>query len=148
MESKSSQGTMKRLVMDVLFRNKHQDGVDRLMHATDVFERGKQFAQYECLEFEINEIPETGEKGQTLQNLFNLMKKGFEENEGYKIIFMGVRIYGDGRPKEITPVFRKDIQSLSMIQNGKLGWSLFKDVLEHLGWEVETDDKMHLTKVT
>ena len=127
-----------KVVLDILYRNKMANMVNRLMHIGDVFEKGKQFVQFVEVSFVVERI-------EPLEEVVKKIKKNVE-SKGH-VVFVGIRSIGGVRPEKAIVYFDPEIQTLSMIEDNTLKRCLFKDLLEHLGYKVEVDQSMHVTNV-
>ena len=125
------------VLVDFFGGNRMAGQIDKLMHAADLYESGKIFACYDS-------VVVVGKPD--LNALCKHYKAAWEETGGY-VVFVGIRSINNVRGKGYPLYFKEEIQSLSMVRKGDLCWVLFKDALEALGYEVETDKSMHVTKV-
>lgn len=114
---------------------------DELMHAADMFEKGKRLGEHWCIEID------TADTEETLKHIHSNVKKSIERLKGY-VLFVGVRTVGGIPYHDTHCFFEQGVQSVSFVKKGKLkGWLLFRDMLEALGYEVKTDKTMHVTVV-
>ena len=125
------------VLLDMFCGNEMAKKMNRIMHDVDVFEKGKQLAIYEKIEI-------TGNVNREL--LCENMKKAWEKAGGY-VLFVAISHINGVRVRDYPLYLREGIQSLSMVQKGELGWIMFKKALEHLGYEVEVDQQMHVLSV-
>ena len=123
-----------KIILDVLAGDRQ---VNHLMHCADVFEDGKQLADYDQIEVDIAlDIP----KDMSASEFQDKMKLAHEKS-GKNVVFMSI-IKLDGVPtNEYPPYIMEGVQTIS---SGKK-WGLFKDVLENFGYEVEHTDRMIVT---
>jgi hypothetical protein len=127
------------VVLDVFGGSKMMKFQNNFMHCGDVFEQGKQLAEH-------FQLTVTGNPN--LDMLCENVKNAYEKaGEGY-ILFVAIRSIDGERSKEPKAYIKEGIQTLSMEQNGTLGWSLFKDILTHLGYEVKTNEHMMVETVS
>ena len=104
------------------------------MHAGDVFEQGKQLGELETWELE-------GENILVFEVLKSFLK-AYEENKK-QVVFLGLRSMDDKPVENFEHYFMKGVQTIS---NGhKFG--LFRDLLKGLGYHVEVDENMRVTRV-
>ena len=125
------------ILMDMFCGNKIAKQVNKMMHAVNVFEPGKQLALYEKVEI-------TGNANR--EHLCENMKNAWEKIGGY-VLFVAISHINGVRTRQYPYYLKEGIQTLSMVQNNDLGWILFKRALEGLGYEVETDQHMHVLSV-
>ena len=123
----------KSIVMDILFGDKMANKINGFMHAADMFEAGKQFALFE-------RVVVTGEPN--IEKLPTNMRDAYEKAGGY-LIFASVRTIDGNKPEKTITWFKEGVQSIS---NGEK-WRTFKEVLAKLGYDAETDEHMHVTKI-
>jgi hypothetical protein len=120
-----------KLIIDAIIGDKF---INDFMHSGDVFEQGKQLGKLETWELEGENIL-----------VFEVLKpflKAYKEDKKH-VIFLGLRSM-DGKPVEnFEHYFMKGVQTIS---NGhKFG--LFRDLLKGLGYQVEVDENMRVTRV-
>jgi hypothetical protein len=127
-------------ILDVFGGNSMMKLQNELMHAADVFENGKQFADFSQVEIVSHGLPNTA-------IICTSLKNSYERAGGY-VLFAAIRSVDGKRCEEPKAYIQNGIQTITMLQNGELGWALFKDLLEHLEYEVETDEFMHVESVT
>lgn len=125
------------VVVDMFCGNEMCKKVNELMHVVDMFESGKQLVTYE--QYTITGKPD-------LQKLCRNVKDAWEKMGGY-VVFVGISYINGERVSGYPAYIKEGVQSLSISQNGDLGWLLFKKALEHIGYEVETDQRMHVLNV-
>lgn len=127
------------IVLDVFGGDKMLKLQNNFMHCGDVFEKGKHLSEH-------FKITITGKPN--LDKLCENFKNSFEKaSEGY-ILFVAIRSINGERCKEPKAYIKEGIQTLSMVQNGELGWSLFRDILSQLGYEVKTNQYMMVESVS
>jgi len=126
------------VVVDILGATKELKRENDLLHSLDMFEEGKMRVAYFPCELEINGIPE-GDVCETIEELHR-------ERGGY-VVFVGIREIAGNKPPQPLNWFMGGIQSVSMTQKGKHGWSLFSDILKQLGYSPEVDEKMRVVAV-
>lgn len=127
-----------KVTVDLFSVNKTGSKINELMHAADLFEPGKILANHDQI---------IVEGKPNLEKLCENLRAAWEEQGGY-VVFAGINSINGIKSKGHPVYFKEEVQSLSMVQNNDLGWGLFKEILEKLGYEVETDQTMHVTKVT
>jgi hypothetical protein len=127
------------VVLDVFGGTKMQKFQNDFMHCGDVFEKGKHLAEH-------YQIVVTGNPN--LEKLCENYKNAYEKASGGYILFVAIKSIDGKRTKEPKAYIKEGIQSISMVQNGELGWSLFKDLLTHLGYEVKTNQYMMVESVS
>lgn len=119
----------KKIIIDVV----HGDTkINAFMHAADVFESGKQLGEHQTIEV-------TGDPD--LEKLSLNLKETFEKADR-NVSFIGIRTV-DGVRVEPRPYIRPNTQSISDGHN----FGLFKNLLESLGYQVETTQYMHVTSI-
>ena len=126
------------IIIDFLGGDKQAKFMNEFMHAGDVFEPGKQFAIHE-------RFTVTGNDSVNLEKLCERVADAYKKADGYAV-FVGIRTIDGKRPENSYAWFMKGVQSISMKQKS-LGWATFKSILEQLGYEVETDDSLIVTKI-
>lgn len=107
---------------------------DEFMHAADVFEPGKKLGESFTLKV-------TG-KNIGISILTHNLKVALE-SEKQNVWFIALSKVAGRTPKKKYEIITPGIQTIS---NGN-NWCLFKDVLAKIGFEVETDERMHVTKL-
>lgn len=125
--------------LEVLGGSEEEKFINHLMHAADVFEKGKQFANYYT-------VMVTGNPNLTklCENLANAYEK-----VGRYAVFIGIKSINGQKPENPHVWFMKDVQSISMITEDRGAcWSLFKDILVTLGYNVLTDEHMRVIQVS
>lgn len=126
------------IIVDILGGNEMAKFTNDMMHAADMFEKGKQLATHESLI--VKGTPD-------LSKLCKLIKDGWEKAGGY-VVFVGIRTVNGKRPNNSYSYFMEGVQSISMKQKNKpLAWGLFKDILSQMGYEVETDESMKVINI-
>lgn len=128
-----------KIEIDVFGGNSDMKMQNEMMHCVDMFEAGKQLAQYNRVTMDI--------EPQSLKGICEIVKGIYEEAGGY-VLFAAISRVDGKREPHIQLQLKEGIQTLSMLQNGSLGWTLFKDALVRLGYSVETDERMRVTNVT
>ncbi len=124
--------------IDFLGGDKTAKFTNELMHAADMFERGKQFATHD--RFVVTGNPD-------LPKLCERIANAYEQAGGYAV-FVGIRKINGKRVTEPYAWFMSGVQSISMKQENKpLGWALFKDILEQLDYTAKTDKNMRVVAV-
>lgn len=119
----------KTIILDVI----HGDHkLNAFMHASDVFEDGKQLGEH--MTFEVKGTPD-------LDKLCVNMKELFEKADR-NVSFVAIRTI-DGVRVEPKAYFRPNTQSIS--DGHRFG--LFKEMLEQIGYKVETTKFMQVTSV-
>lgn len=119
----------KTIILDVI----HGDHkLNAFMHASDVFEDGKQLGEH--MTFEVKGTPD-------LDKLCVNMKELFEKADR-NVSFVAIRTI-DGVRVEPKAYFRLNTQSISDGQR----FGLFKEMLEQIGYKVETTKFMQVTSV-
>lgn len=111
---------------------------NELMHATDTFENGKQFAIHS--RFVVTGNP-------NLNTLCKHIADAHNKAGGYAV-FVGIRKIDGKRVNDGKTWFMNGVQSLSMKQGDQpLSWGMFKDVLVQLDYAVKTDAHMRVIEV-
>jgi hypothetical protein len=119
----------KKIILDVV----HGDAkMNAFMHAADVFEYGKQLGELQS--FEVAGDPDLDKLSENIKELFEKVDRN--------VSFVGIRTI-DGVRVEPRPYIRPDTQSISDGHN----FGLFKELLEALGYKVETTQYMQVTTV-
>lgn len=121
--------------IDFLGGNKQAKFMNEFMHCGDVFESGKQLAIHDRFTVMGNDCV-------NLEKLCERIANAYEQAGGYAV-FVGIRSIDDKSVDNSYAWFMKDVQSISM---GKK-WGLFKDILEQLGYKVETDEHMRVISI-
>ena len=113
---------------------------NQLMHATDIFERGKQLATHERISFVVTGNPR-------LSILCERIATACEKTGGYAV-FVGIRKKNGKRVANPYAWVMSGVQSISMKQGNKpLGWALFRDILAQLDYKAKTDENMRVVSV-
>lgn len=120
-----------KIIVDIIYGDKAQN---EFMHHCDVFESSKQLGRYEQIEI-------SGEEGVDIDNITTNLKHAYEQF-GRNVIFVSVRQVG---PTLTNDYERYIMPNVSTISSGKK-WGLFKDGLERMGYKVETNERMQVTK--
>ena len=124
--------------LDFLGGDKMSKMKNDLMHAADMFEKGKQFAIHD--RFVVTGNP-------NLRTLCKTIADASVKSGGYAV-FIGIRKINGKRVNKAHAWFMKGVQSISMKQDGQeLGWAMFKDILEQLDYAVETDEYMRVIAI-
>jgi regulator of RNase E activity RraA len=127
------------VTLDVFGGDKMIKMQNDFMHASDVFERGKQLVKY--FQMEIRGDPD-------MQKLCENAKNAFEKGtEGY-VVFIAIRDVDGVRCDNPRAVFKEGVQTLSMERDSGLKWGLFKDILGQLGYKTETNEFMMVQSVS
>ena len=116
----------------MLFANQHMAQVDEIMHVCDMFEATKKTAQHERTKFVV-------ETESDLQMVLDDLKMSLFETfskEGY-VVFMQLK-----SEDKKSYQFMKNVNTISIVQHDRLGWALFKDVLNQIDVECKTDERM------
>lgn len=121
-----------KIILDIIHGDKAQN---EFMHHCDVFENSKQLGNHEEICFSV-------EDGIDLDNLTTNLKDAYEKS-GRNVVFVSVRQVG----LTLTNDYERYIMpNVSTISSGKK-WGMFKDGLDKMGYEVETNERMQVTKV-
>jgi hypothetical protein len=123
-----------KLLLDVFAGDRQ---VNHLMHCADVFEAGKQLADYNQIEIDIAlDIP----KDISASDFLGKLKLAYEQ-AGKNVVFMNI-IQTDGvKTNEFLPYMMEGVQTIST--GNKFG--MFHKILTQLGYEVETNERMMVT---
>lgn len=124
-----------KIEIDLLGGNTKAKFMNNFMHWGDVFEEGKQLAVHERFTVVGNDCVD-------LEKLCERIANAYEQAGGYAV-FVGIRKIDNKRVDCSNAWFLKDVHSISMGNK----WGLFKDILNHLGYIVETDENMRVTFV-
>lgn len=119
----------KLIILDVIHG---EDKLNKFMHACDMFEDGKQLGEH--MRFEVKGNPDLDKLSVNMKELF--------EKADRNVSFVGIRTI-DGVRVEPKAYFRPNTQSISDGHN----FGLFKEMLEQLGYQVETTKFMQVTSV-
>lgn len=132
--------------IDFLGGDKNVKFMNDMMHAGDVFEKGKQFAVHNRFVL-TGTITQNlfGPEDEELNNVCSKLANASIKSGGYAV-FVGIRSV-NGKRVEPRAWFMPEIQSISMYQGENLGWALFKDILSHLEYNVKTDQYMRVISV-
>ena len=122
-----------KVILDIIHGNKTQN---EFMHHCDVFENSKQLGKHE-------ELCVSGKDGIDIDNLTTNLKDAYEKS-GRNVVFVSVKQVGSTLTNDYE---RYIMPNVSTISSGKK-WGMFKDGLERMGYEVETDEHMRVTGVT
>lgn len=133
--------------IDFLGGDKNLKLMNDMMHAVNMFEKGKQLAIHNRFSI-TGEIKQNlfGPEDPELNEICAKIANAFVKSDGYAV-FVGIRSV-NGKRVEPRAWFMPEIQSISMHQNGELGWALFKDILSHLEYTVQTDQQMRVISVS
>lgn len=112
--------------------------LDKFMHAVDCFESGKRLAVFERMT--VTGDPDLTKLCENIKNALEQVKR--------ELLFIAINSIDGVRSKEPYAYIRPKIQTLSMYQNGNLGFGLFKDILGQLGHKAKTNETMEVTRVT
>ena len=123
-----------KILLDVIFFPNQK--MNELAHALDVFDNTKQLGLYE--EFIVD-----GSEHMDLENLCENICNSLEHKEGgsANVTFIAITEI-DGVPNKIYPPYIKE--GVSSISNGH-HYGMFNELLEQLGYVVETDDRVRVT---
>ena len=126
-----------KIRFDAIYGDKQ---INEFMHACDVFEKGKQLADYKPFTVILS-----FEKGRENPNDENIMKifDGFIQvtSKTYNLVFFAITII-DGKPtNRFKPYIKKDVQSITTGYD----WGMFNKLLETIGYEVEHTQFMQVT---
>ena len=111
---------------------------NNFMHYADVFEDGKQLANYEC--FIITGRP-------NLEKLSINIKESLEKLNR-NVVFVAIRSVDNVRVSNPNAYIKPNVQTISMVQNGNLGFAMFNDCLLNLGYKVVTNECMQVLSVS
>lgn len=116
--------------MDLIYAEKN---IDDFMHAADVFEISKRLGKHECIVVKGGDIK--------IHELVVNMKNALEK-AGMVVTFVGIN-HIDGEVFNFPEPYVKE--GTSCISNGRQ-WGLLKDLLMSIGYKVETNERMQVTK--
>jgi hypothetical protein len=119
--------------VDAIFGDKN---LNEFMHAVDMFEEGKQLAEYCPLVI-------TANSEVNLENVVENMRKSLD-SAGMNVVFVALKSVDGNKSEDIKAFIKPNVQTLS---SGKK-FGLFKDHLERIGYQVETDKYMHVLSVS
>lgn len=125
--------------VDFLGGNRQTRFMDEFMHAADMIEPGKKYVCYEQYSIECSEIS-------MLEDFCGKFARAHNDAGGHAV-FVGIRSIDGKKPEKPLVWFAEGVHSLSMLQDGKHGWGLFKDILTQLGYEATTDDRMRVISI-
>jgi hypothetical protein len=125
------------IILDVLCSDKFRND---FMHYTDVFEEGKQLAEFHAYEIEATGNP-------NLNKFCENFKNSLEEAGKQNVVFVAIRKMNDEFHPNYPKYFKPNVQTLSIHQNGTLGWTLFKNILKNLQYNVTTDERMRVISI-
>lgn len=123
-----------KVVLDILGGYKEDKFINEFMHAADVYEEGKQYAQY--FQLIVEGTP-------NLNELIPNILKTYNQLNGY-IVFAAIRSIDDKRCNDHKGYFMENVQTISLNVDGTLKFCLFKDLLKYLGYDCLTDQKMYV----
>jgi hypothetical protein len=126
------------IILDVFGGDKMMKNQNEFMHAGDVFEKGKELAQY-------FQIVITGNPN--LNKICFNLRDAYHKADGY-VLFAAINSIDGKRTKDPKPYIKEGIQTLSIEQKGTLSWNLFKNILEQLGYNVETNQYMMVENIS
>lgn len=106
--------------------------INEFMHAADVFENGKQIGFYE-------QVVITGETEVKIESLVDILKSAFEKVKK-NVVFISIREINKKPVFNYKPYIRPNTQSISTGRE----WGMLKNILETIGYEVETDQYMNV----
>lgn len=112
--------------------------IDELMHAFDVFEAGKRVAVYSETTISFK-APADYDFNRLVDGIIEQGKK----NNKMAVIFVAIKAINGKLPEKDFIRFQSGVQSIS----DGLKWGVFANMLGQLGYDVETDEHMHVTKV-
>lgn len=135
----TAQFELVKFKVDFLGGTRHTKMMNDMMHAFDVFEPGKQYVDYTMYPLETSDTS-------MLEWFCEKFARAMEASGGYAV-FVGIRSIAGEVPQKPHVWFMDGIHSLSMTQEGKHGWGLFKDVLAQLGYKATTDSRMRVTSI-
>jgi len=115
---------------------------NEFMHAVDLFSNSKQLASH--IRIVITTTNPNISTGLIQKNI----KKIIESQGGY-VLFIGICHVNGKKYDDQNYYLKKGINILSMIneKTKQLGWTTFKDVLNQLGYKVETTQDMKVIKI-
>ena len=115
--------------------------LNQFMHACDVFETGKQLAQFKP--FETTLTLEEGKEtlsDEEIEKVYNLLWE--QTGKEYNLVFLAIRSVDDVKTNRFKPFIKEGVQTLS---DGK-GWGMFNEMLERIGYDVEVSQFMQVTE--
>lgn len=122
-----------KVELEYLGGDKLASFTDGLLHACDLFNSSKRFVIYDRLT--IHGTPD-------LDKLCERVASCLKEVGGYAV-FVAIRKV-DGKRGNWPIWFERDINSIAMAQ----GWTLFRDILQQLDYNVETDESMKVIAIS
>jgi len=128
-----------KVAFDTFGTTKMQEWQNRFLHSADVFEPGKRLAKFDRYEIERDHEIDMGKAVDSVRAAFVAA--------GGAAVFVGVRSVDGVRPAPAVCWFAEGVQSLSLVQDGRLKWGLFADALTQLGYTVHTDKQMRVVSV-
>ena len=109
---------------------------NEFMHAADVFEKSKHMASYKQMDVTTQNLEHT------LSTIHGNLKSAIESKDGY-IVFIAIKEVNGEPYKDDNIIFTSGVRIISTGSK----WFVFKDVLEQLGYSVETDKTMVVTNI-
>ncbi len=129
-----------KIEFDVLGANKRENLINELAHAADLFDKGKQYAAYHAFKM-------TGKGDLGLSKLCEALAGAYKKIGGYAV-FVGIRTIDGERADHPHAYLMDGVHTISMEkEDGSPGWSLFKDLLDTLGYAATTDENNRVLSV-
>jgi len=113
---------------------------NKFMHYCDVFEEGKQLVEYCQAEMEFTENENDKLTLNDFNNLTVTLKTSYE-HAGRNIVFVSIREVDDKKTNEYLPFIKEGVQTISTGHQ----WGMFHNMLEQIGYKVETNEHMAVT---
>jgi hypothetical protein len=130
---------MKLIELDVIGALPNLAQMDRLLHALDVFEPSKHYVIHSRIRIEVSD------KNPILNSKDFFVEESIKRG-GY-VLFCAIRKIDGLRINDDKIHFAKDVNTVTVRQDEKFGWLLFKEMLEQLDYTVTTDERMFITSV-
>ena len=122
------------IVVDTFGTDKMLEFQQQFLRSADVFEPGKRLVRFDRYDCEVHPFS-------TAETIAKEFQKAFE-HVGGQAVFIGVRPV-DPKDAHIAGCWvAEGVQSIAMMQSGKLKWGVFANALTQMGYDVETDEKM------
>lgn len=127
-----------KLTYDMFYGDRQ---LNAFMHAADVFEKGKQLANFQRfdMEFELEEDSRVA-TSEDIQKIFDHLREATTKE--YNLVFLSIRAVDGVATNEFEPYIKEGVQSIS---DGK-GWGMFHEMLKRIGYDVEHTQFMQVTK--
>jgi hypothetical protein len=108
---------------------------NKFMHYCDVFEEGKQLAEYYQVEMTAEKI----ENDEPIDfNKLIIKLKTVLEQAKRNVVFLGICEIDDKKTNEYLPFIKEGTQTITSGRH----WGMFHDMLKTIGYKVETNEHM------